>query len=323
MKVVIRADATETIGAGHVMRCWALAEELASRGAKISWQGRFDVPWLRMALARSGWEVLTAAGSGSDQAAAVAADMAVVDTYDLSHDYRLALMDRGIPVIAIVDDSVADLGPASLWINPGAKMSGPVASGDTFLNGPDFVLIRREVRDLQLMRERLMDSGSSLKGITFLLGGTDFADLSRLVNAMSLHIDRSWRIGAGPSRGDHSCADARIHWTNGGSSLLQQAAKSLLAVSTAGVTSWELAHIGVPLALLQVADNQRGNYVWMTEQSWAWPLGIVDLEADMASLAKQLPHVFEAFSNGVLMGQPRIDGLGAMRVADGIVRLLG
>ena len=43
MKVVIRADASVDIGAGHVMRCLTLAEELRGRGAKVVFVCR-DLP---------------------------------------------------------------------------------------------------------------------------------------------------------------------------------------------------------------------------------------------------------------------------------------
>lgn len=99
-----------------------------------------------------------------EQAGLVEAEAVVVDSYDLDVSYRWRLLDRGVRVAAIVDDFHLIAGPASLWVNPGAETPLKVSDERAFLNGPDFVLIRQEIRDLRLLREAFLRSGGIPEG---------------------------------------------------------------------------------------------------------------------------------------------------------------
>jgi spore coat polysaccharide biosynthesis predicted glycosyltransferase SpsG len=320
MRVLFRADATQEIGAGHVMRCWALAEELATRGASVSWQGTIDVPWVRAALDGHGWNVVAPLGSSMDQALGLDADAVIVDSYTLDEAYRQTLLNTGTPVVAIVDDSYTTAGPASLWVNPGAPSSLQVDDAASFLNGPEYVLIRRAVRDLRRLRQESDSSQSRATGITFLLGGTDFAGLAPLIDGMPGLSERAGGLFAGPGvQGGVS----KVKWLSGGPDLLRRASQSRLVVSAAGVSSWEMAHVGVPLALMQVAGNQAGNYSWMTQTGWALPLGDVSPGVTQpAAFEQALTEALMESDAGGVTAVSRIDGLGAARVAEAVISLM-
>jgi spore coat polysaccharide biosynthesis predicted glycosyltransferase SpsG len=289
MRVVFRTDATASTGTGHVMRCWALAEEFVSRGWEVAWQGTITVPWLVEAVSGMEWPVLSPGP--------IVADLVVVDSYTLDPGYRQALLERGIPVVAIVDDYHRELGPGTLWVNPGAPVELPLS--ERFLSGPDYVLIRSEIRALRALR---MSVGPP-EGVTVLLGGTDFAGLGALVDTLELPVP----VHAGPGTGSGS----GVTWLSGGPDLLRQAATSRLVVSAAGVSGWEMMHIGVPLAIVLVAENQRGNYMWMTSQGWAYGLGVGE------GLAEGLSDLLSR----ELVGDQRIDGFGATRVVEAVLGL--
>jgi hypothetical protein len=72
-----------------------------------------------------------------------------------------------------------------------------------------------------------------------------------------------------------------------------------------------MLHVGVPLAIVLVAENQRGNYEWMTAQGWAYGLDIGE------GLAEGLSSLL----GGDLAGVQRIDGLGAARVVEAVLEL--
>jgi spore coat polysaccharide biosynthesis predicted glycosyltransferase SpsG len=302
------------MGAGHVMRCWALAEEFCARGWAVAWQGGVEVPWVSRALAEAGWGITAPHGSPAEQAAQVDADLVVVDSYDLDHSYRARLLDRGTAVVAIVDDFHTSLGPASLWVNPGVPL--PISGGSGFLNGPDYMLLRREIRELRVKRLAAGEPSLEKSGITFLLGGTDFAGIAHLVKHLPKAMGLQITMRAGPS--EQMGAD--VTWLPAGSGLLQQAALSALVVTPAGVSSWEMLSVGVPLCLICATENQRGNYSWMAEQGWVWPLGDLAAIRSSADLAGALAGPLRALQEGGLRGESRIDGMGAERVVEAVIR---
>ena len=51
MRYVLRADASQSIGTGHVMRSSAIGEELIERGEEVIFVGEFsEVPWLALRI---------------------------------------------------------------------------------------------------------------------------------------------------------------------------------------------------------------------------------------------------------------------------------
>jgi spore coat polysaccharide biosynthesis predicted glycosyltransferase SpsG len=291
-------------GTGHVMRCCALAEEFSWRGWEVAWQGEIGVPWLSEALLGAEWTVESPQGTPDAQARSIDADVVVVDSYALPTSFREVLLERKIPVVVIADDHHRTLGPGSLWVNPGAPVEQPPRKD--FLNGPEFVLIRQEIRDLRALR--LL--GVRSNDVTFLLGGTDFGGLAPVINELDLDFD----IWAGPGVSTGSA----VHWLSGGPDLLRRAATSRLVVSAAGVSSWEMLHIGVPLALIATADNQEGNYRWMSQQGWARALGTAQALSRDATLLRAVLSVLEALEEQDGPQDPPVDGLGAIRVVDAV-----
>ena len=56
MQVVIRPDSSPIHGAGHAMRCLAIAEELSRSGADVVWILNSDpIPWVSRLLRERGW----------------------------------------------------------------------------------------------------------------------------------------------------------------------------------------------------------------------------------------------------------------------------
>lgn len=323
MRVVFRADATPTEGTGHIMRCWALAETLVERGIEVVWLGQVEVQWLRRQLLRMEWVLadLDASVNQVRQTLDLFPDIVVVDSYLLEQSYREDLIDRGVSVVAIVDDSHPEVGPGSLFVNPGVASRRLAKPGVPMLEGPEYVLIRREIRRLKTLRYRAQKEGRESRDLIFLLGGADSGGLGTLLDKTRFSPPLNMRCFAGPRRRGSGTSGA-VTWLEAGTLLLEQAALSALVVTPAGVASWEMLHIGVPVALINAFDNQAGNYAWMTHAGLAWPLGTFDELGDPVRLTSAVGEAWAALTSGKFVGADGvIDGRGAARVADAIYQL--
>lgn len=111
-------------------------------------------------------------------------------------------------------------------------------------------------------------------------------------------------------------------WLPGGPGLLKRPALSQLVVSAAGVSSWEMLHIGVPLALVAATENQTGNYRWMSAMGAVWPLGSYAEGGFSQGLESGIRQVPTDLLAGAPPARPVVDGLGALRVTDALLRTL-
>src|SRR4051794_28345495 len=114
MKVPVRADSSQTLGHGHVMRCLTLSSELKRSGADVTFL-LGDLPGnARDVVAAAGYDVRLLAGALSeadDAAASLAAvdgpfDLVVVDNYRLGAAWERALRSRTRQILVI--DDLAD-----------------------------------------------------------------------------------------------------------------------------------------------------------------------------------------------------------------------
>lgn len=327
MIVAIRPDSGVPHGAGHVMRCLALAEELDRRGAEVVWVLDPDpIAWVADLLRGHGWSVLVGASvtESSGSLIALRPEVVVLDSYCTTPLSAVEVRAAGIPVIAIVDDATPAY-EADLYVAPslGSNWDSP-RPDSPYLAGLDFVLIRRELRDLAgaKVRTRIADSLQ----VACLFGGADPRGVARQVVLSLGELGRPMTIDVVPSSEALELTSAalpsgyllRAH--SPGGDFIEVARSADFVISAAGVSSWELLYLGVDLGLIQVADNQSANYREMTQQGWAVGLGKVP---DWPSIDAAIGSWAAGWSAAQRPpGTRGTDGLGAERVASAIEAML-
>jgi len=274
--ILLRADAGASIGAGHVMRCLALAEALQDMG----FAGHFVAAALPEALEErlraSGMAVHRIAGqpgSAEDLAAtlavagAVGAVAVVVDGYSFGAEWRAGLAASGLCVLAFDDAGTGEPLHADLIVNAAPDAAGlPYGVGNpkaVRLLGPAYAPLRREVRAAATAAKAPLAERMALL-VTF--GGSDPLGLSapvlaRLAPALPPEVRLDVAVGgAAPNAG--AVEDAarpfgeRVRVHRDTPHMGQLMAEAGLAVSAAGTTTAELAAIGTPAVLVTIADNQ-------------------------------------------------------------------
>jgi len=277
--IVIRADASPSIGSGHVMRCLTLAEAL--KGARITFACAEITDSLAARVRAAGHCLVRVdgpAGGPEDLAAtcrlAAPADCVVVDGYRFAETWRDGLRSAARR-IAVLDD----LADTRLWadvvVNPSPLAHtmpyDKVAPGARLLLGPAYSLISS-----RLLAHRTAPAGAD-GTLVVSFGGSDPAGLTvpvveelrrRLPDAPILAI-----IGGSVPGGEAVAEQVRA--------LGAQAERDVadmgrplrgcrLAVSAAGSTLYEVMALGRPCLLVIVADNQEPGAEYAGRNGWAW-----------------------------------------------------
>ncbi|MBN1213505.1 MAG: UDP-2,4-diacetamido-2,4,6-trideoxy-beta-L-altropyranose hydrolase, partial [candidate division Zixibacteria bacterium] len=204
MKVFIRTDSSLAIGTGHLMRCLTLAEELTSRGAKVSFICR-DLPGNMNQQAEcngyclyrlpfkdstpvhdpdlSGYEKWLAVDKETDaeQTGAILSgadegcDLLIVDHYALDGEWE-RLQQPLVGRLMVIDDLANRphdcdiLMDQNLYKNMQGRYRHLVEDRVRLLLGPTFVLLRNEFRK---WRKKISTHDGTVRKVLVSFGGAD------------------------------------------------------------------------------------------------------------------------------------------------------
>ena len=330
--LLIRADASMTIGTGHVMRCLALAQAWQDVGGTVSLAvaelpGALlprviteGVSLSRVHAKPGGHED---AGETIALARQIRADWVVIDGDRFGSDFLETVRAAGFRVLLIDDFADRESFPADLIVNPSLdddrepyRKRGATAP---LLIGSSYVLLRREFRE-RLKKTEIRKWGNR---ILVTLGGSDPENLTpKIVGALTYHHDLDVTVIAGPG---YDKADA-LQKLNAGNlrvvfnppNISQLMKDSDQAVIAAGGTLWELLSRGcavlsyyrnIAQASIVQGLSHRGVVVDMGETSHFDP-------AKLAFSVKELVESPKARERMAKRGRMLVDGRGTTRVVE-------
>jgi UDP-2,4-diacetamido-2,4,6-trideoxy-beta-L-altropyranose hydrolase len=262
---VLRADASSSIGVGHVMRSLSLGEALLDEGFGVELVSFELTPSLQSLASSCGVEVveLTCAPRSSEDAQFVlqrTANIVVVDGYEFSREF-FAVLEADSTTFAVVDDNAetnAQSPSAVINQNPhaSASMYAHLQGNPKLLLGLQYAMVRKEVREVAAMNL------PSHEGEVFVaMGGADFLGLTAPIVEALAETGLQIRVAVGHANTQRThiqkLADQFGHVT-----LIEQQdyisslASAHVAVLAAGSSLWEACAVGTPSIGLVVADNQ-------------------------------------------------------------------
>jgi spore coat polysaccharide biosynthesis predicted glycosyltransferase SpsG/ribosomal protein S18 acetylase RimI-like enzyme len=315
--LLIRADASALIGAGHAMRGLALAQAWMGAGGVAVWATAMDPGRLAAVYSAEGVRVerlVSEPGTEADAgetamlAARLGASWVCQDGYHFSPGYgaslgrvrRLLLDDAGLP------ECDADV---VLNQNVGAlAQSYPGRSDRTrLLLGPRYALLRREFsahRDPERPVPRC-----AMKVLVSLGGGASAREGAAILGAVSRGLDGiEVRLAPGfysvPGGGDGPAAMAlTMAWAD-------------IGVLGAGSACWEAACMGLPGVVLILAENQVPVAEGIARLGLALNLGFRD-RVSLSTICDTLGRLQTDQALRLRMsarGRRLVDGRGAARV---------
>ncbi|WP_445765749.1 UDP-2,4-diacetamido-2,4,6-trideoxy-beta-L-altropyranose hydrolase [Rheinheimera sp.] len=314
MRVLLRADASVSIGSGHIMRCLTLAKALKQQGAVCDFicrphQGNL-ITWLRS----QGMKVITLPDGIKNELEDAQLSLAsitepyqllVLDHYQLGQAYCQALRSY-CDTVLVIDDLANRQHDCDILLDqnllPNAKnrYQHLVPAHCIQLLGPRYALLRDEFYQSQ--------SNSQPKHILVSFGGSDEHNLTTLaINAIEQlkpeQVTADIVIGANnPWRAMLQQQVARLPnvqlhvQCNYMASLMHRAR---LMLGAGGATHWERCICGLPGLVVTIAENQQATTAYLDELgACVWLGQAAEMSAKL--FAEQLGYYL---SQPALLGQ--------------------
>ena len=328
--VFIRADASLTIGSGHVMRCLTLADKLAKQGEKVffvtrDWPGNMAayiedkgypvliLPALQGDLLQNEFQLLAEswqqdAEETISRIKALQPDpgdtLLVVDHYGLDEKWEKAL--RPIASKIMVIDDLANrphdcdiLRDQNYYKNMEERYRGLVPFHCRMELGPKYALLREEFYHA---KKNLRVRNGVVRHLLIFFGGSDptgetmkaLQALERL-NRPDIGVDVVVGM-SNPYRREIEQFCGRlpsIHYHCQVDQMAELMARADLAVGAGGTATWERCFLGLPTLVITVAENQVEMVRDLAETEAIEYLGTsetVDAEGLAESLRKAISH---------------------------------
>lgn len=329
MRLLLRADASPTIGVGHVARTVAFAEQARSRGWPVVFSGSLDgADFFAARLRELGVPIKPPTGAGDERAlpalaSAVGAGIVLVDHYDVPEQRRV--LNAVGAVLVSLEGGAFGRRAADVVVDPGPPKPRPDDGSGVVLRGPAYAPIREQVVSARVRRarEHVERDGWPPRVVVVLGGGAVWRDtVTRLLTALrdtDVPFDAEVVAHGAPDLPEAGPGQ-RFTLSTPDSRLPGRLAAADLAVSAAGVTLLEACCIGVPTALVLLVDNQEPGYRAAVAEGYAAGLGRGDTLEDAPAVLTRLLREPSARAALASAASEVVDGDGAARVLDAAVK---
>ncbi|BBQ52671.1 hypothetical protein WP2S18C03_17520 [Aeromonas veronii] len=340
--IVFRADASMSLGYGHVMRSLALADAFKKLGEKSVFIFSQNGDALCKEVAKKGHEYKILSDSPlhysgeSEQADAYATlsnlststKLVVLDHYLLGMDWEEIITTSGIALLAIddifrphcsqflLDQNI--IKNENLYVND-------ISKDCTCFLGPRYALLSESFRHL---RHRVKIR-SKLEKIIIFFGGTDPNNETEKALLGVLATNKDFKIdvvigGNNPHRNRLLKLCSSMHTTLHIQTphMARLMLDADLAIGAGGSASWERCCMGLPALISTLADNQVTIAATLHESGAALNLGMADnlTATDYRIAVEQLDR--NLMSNMSAAAMSITDGNGACYVASSIISIL-
>ena len=317
MRYIFRADSSQAIGSGHVMRSSAIAEELIARGEETIFIGEFsDIPWLASRVHSLGFSQILDPDTMfiSDPRT----DTLILDSYFLSVADEFIQQDNWRRVVTI-SDALTPAYKADLIIYPALSENWKPTESVKFLTGPKYIPFRKSIK-----KRFYGPSINQTLQIIVVGGGTDPFNFVEGICKVLRNFQDDFHVQIFSTNEQLAQMDPRFTATQIGSQLDVCASTTDLVFTTASTTSLEFVAREIPLGIGCAVDNQEEYYESLASHGVAVPIGRFHLDrwefnhSNIKELirSKELRESLRQKSKGV------VDLDGASRIADEIQNLI-
>lgn len=318
MRYVLRADASKLMGAGHVMRSSAIAEELIARGEEVIFVGQIsDLPWVEERISSLGFSLVFK--QSSDYISRSEFDILILDTYKSEITDPFLNPENWLHIVAIVDELTPNY-RCTLRIHPGLDSDWTGNSLIPILAGPEYIPFRSSLsRNIHVHSHE-----EHIFKIAVVAGGSDPHGLVNEIAKILSTMPEQFEVYLFSSSYADSVLDSRFFYIEVGPRLDEVTRDVDLVLTTASTSSLEFIARGLCVGIVCAIKNQEQYYKSLSELGIAIPLGFRNSENNW-DLNQQkiysLVNSSEMRENLIARASGLIDFNGASRIVDAITNL--
>jgi len=324
--LLIRADASTAIGAGHVMRCLALAQAWQDAGGRAVFAMAESIPEVQSRVRAEGFELACISGPvgtrlDSEQTANLAAKYScgwiVLDGYRFGAEYQAILKQTGRSILLLDDFGQVGHYAADIILDQNPFVPESVYKGIdarcALLLGSKYTMLRREFTSWSGWRRAIPHVGQR---ILISMGGTDPDNLTAraLQNVADSGInDLEVTVVAAKGHYDALAMEASFRLLRDVTSMSDLMSRSDVAMIAAGGTLWESLFMGCAV-LTYVRNSAQKTIIENLQRAGAVVSLGLKHRANGAQLLHDIVYSQECRERLSSKGRELIDGLGAKRV---------
>jgi spore coat polysaccharide biosynthesis predicted glycosyltransferase SpsG len=318
MRYVLRADASKLMGAGHVMRSSAIAEELIARGEEVIFVGQIsDLPWVEERIASLGFGKIYK--QSNDYISSSDSDVLIIDTYNSEITDPFIDPKNWLHIVAIVDELTPNY-RCTLRIHPGLDSNWTGNSLIPILAGPKYIPFRSSLsRNIHVRNDE-----KHVFKIAVIAGGSDPHGLVNEIAKILATMTEQFEAYLFSSSYTDSVLDSRFFYVEMGPILDELTRDVDLVLTTASTSSLEFIARGLCVGIVCAIDNQEQYYETLSELGIAIPLGFRN-STNNWDLNHQkiysLVNSSELREHLIARASGLIDFNGASRIVDAITNL--
>lgn len=282
MRIIFRANASLTLGTGHVMRSSALAEAAISRGIECVFIGNLgNIDWLEDRVRGLGFsEILT---NSSEYIPKTSDEILILDSYEINpHDPFIDISNWKY-VVSIADPSTPVYN-CNLIVHSGLDISWINDSPIPILFGSNYILVRKT---MWKNAETISPSNEILK-ILLVGGGSDPFEFCKMMAAILDEFDCQFEVIIMSKTNIQSKTGKKFRVYPVGPEMDKLIHEVDLVITTAGTSCLEFIAQGLPTGVVSVAANQKFNYKELSWRNLVQPIGYLSNESgwqiDISSL---------------------------------------
>lgn len=268
MRYILRADASLSVGSGHVMRSSAIAEELIARGEEVIFVGQISqLPWVEDRILTLGFsQIYSEAASFISNSSK---DILLLDTYEIEVNDPFIDSKKWLHIVVIVDK----LTPAyacALRIHPGLSPSWFEDSSIPVLAGPNFIPIRASLSE----NTSVANKKSEVLKVVVVAGGSDPHNVVLEISKVLASLDEVFEAYLFTNSDVGYQSDGRFHFYEIGESLEKVSRDADLILTTSSTSSLEFIAQGHCVGIVCAVDNQKQYYDQLGDLGVAAQIGV-------------------------------------------------